>query len=89
MEKIFAKTIVKNGIKLQSVIAMEECSELTKEISKFIRGKGIKDNLVEEMADVLIVIEQLKMMYAISPQELGEMVDKKVNRLKERLEECL
>ena len=89
MEKIFAKTIVKNGIKLQSVIAMEECSELTKDISKFIRGKGIKDNLVEEMADVLIVIEQLKMMYAISPQELGEMVDKKVNRLKERLEECL
>ena len=89
MENVLSKTIVKNGIKLQSVIAMEECSELIKEISKFIRGKGNKDNLVEEMADVLIVIEQLKMMYAISPQELGEMVGKKVNRLKGRLEECL
>ena len=89
MENVLSKTIVKNGIKLQSVIAMEECSELIKEISKFIRGKGNKDNLVEEMADVLIVIDQLKLMYNISSAEIEEMKYFKTLRLKGRLEECL
>lgn len=89
MENVLSKTIVKNGIKLQSVIAMEECSELIKEISKFIRGKGNKDNLIEEMADVLIVIDQLKLMYNISSAEIEEMVHFKTMRLKGRLEECL
>lgn len=45
---------------MQLVVCMEELSELTQAISKEIRGKDDRNNLVEEMADVLICLEILK-----------------------------
>lgn len=85
MDKVLSKTIVKNGIKTQSVIAMEECAELIKEISKHIRGIGDKEHLVEEMADVYIILKQLKMMYCITNEDVDKWLNKKVARLEGRL----
>ena len=45
---------------------MEECAELIQAISKEKRGKIDRDNMTEEIADVLICIEMLKQMYMIS-----------------------
>lgn len=87
MNKILGKTIIKNGIKTQSVIAMEECAELIKEISKQIRGIGDKEHLIEEMADVYIILEQLKVMYNITNEDVDRWLDKKVARLEGRLQE--
>ena len=58
------KLIKKNGIRYQSGIAQEECAELIQAISKCLRSKEavpIKErmNLIEEMADVMICIQQL------------------------------
>lgn len=76
------------GEQMQSVVAMEECSELIKAISKVIRygdcGKQIID-LTEEIADVLICIEQLKVMYDISDDDIQKIVDEKCKRQLKRM----
>ena len=51
------------GKDLQTVVAIEECSELQKELTKALRGKGNFDNLSEEIADVEIMLEQIKLIY--------------------------
>ena len=75
------------GEKAQKLMAIEEMAELTKEICKDFRGKLDREHLIEELADVTITLEQLMMMYEISGEEVGLMRIKKVERLKERLED--
>ena len=58
--KILNSSIDKWGEDLQLIIAMEECGELTRAISKVLRGKeGAIANVIEEVADVQIMIEQI------------------------------
>ena len=72
--------IDKYGTQKQSMVAMEECAELIQAISKMQR-KGSLNNLIEEMADVLIMIEQLKMMFCIKNSVVEKVVDAKIERL--------
>ena len=81
------KAITKYGVEAQSVVAMEECAELIKEISKAYRGKLNKDGMSEEIADVLICVEQLKMMYNIADEDVKRYKREKMQRLLERLGE--
>lgn len=82
----YKKAIDLYGEKAQKLMAIEEMSELTKEICKDFRGKLNREHLIEEVADVTITIDQLMIMYEISGEEVGLMRIKKVERLKERLE---
>lgn len=84
-DSVISKAILKNGITLQSVVCMEECSELVKEISKQIRGSGSHYYLLEEMADVAICLKQLQFMYNISDADLHKRVIQKLERLEGRL----
>ena len=72
--------------KAQKLMAIEEMSELTKEICKDFRGKLNREHLIEEIVDVIITIDQLMMMYEISGDEIEQMRERKFERLKERLE---
>lgn len=60
---IYNKMIEKYGQKNQMLIAVEECSELQKAILKFLRGRCNQIEIAEEMADVEIMLEQLKIMF--------------------------
>ena len=58
---IIDSNVVQNSIKhygsdMQTTVCMEECAELIQAISKMKRGKDNRDNLIEEMADVMICI---------------------------------
>ena len=66
---------------------MEECCELVQAISKELRGKSDKEHLAEEMADVLICMEMLKIMYHVTDDELNEWVKKKQFRQLKRITE--
>ena len=44
------------------------------------------DNIVEEIADVLICIEYLKMIYDIGQEEIESWINKKIKRIKERID---
>lgn len=69
---------------LQMVVAVEELSELQKEICKAMRGKCNKEHLVEEIADVKIMIDQIMIHYAIQESEVQQVIDEKLKRTEER-----
>lgn len=75
------------GVQMQTVVCMEECAELIKECSKMLRGKGDKEHLIEEMADVYICLEMLKKMYGISSTDIVNERVRKLERLRKRIEE--
>lgn len=66
-------------------MVIEEMSELTKEICKHKRGKQNRKEIVEEIADVEIMIEQLIIMFDIDRAEVGLWIREKTNRLAQRL----
>lgn len=70
---------------LCTLIAMEECGELIQAISKGKRGKLDKENLTEEIADVIICIDWLKRIYGISENDLGKWLYKKKVRVIEKI----
>ena len=82
----YKQAISAYGEKAQKLMAIEEMSELTKEICKDFRGKLNREHLIEEMEDVTIMLDQMLLIYKISGEEVGLMRIKKVERLKERLE---
>ena len=82
---VVKKSIEHYGADLQTVVCMEECAELIQAVSKMKRGKDNRDNLIEEMADVMICIEILKQVYGISDNEIQNYVCQKQNRSIERM----
>ena len=70
----------------QIVMVFEEMSELQKELCKHLRGSGSQENIAEEIADVEIMMEQMKMIFKCEAAVL-QVREKKVNRLKERIEQ--
>lgn len=83
--KIIAESIQHYGKNNQSTVCMEECAELIQAISKAKRGKINRDNMIEEIADVLICIEMLKQMYMISDEKINKWIEKKQAREAERM----
>lgn len=78
--EVWDKTIELNGVAIQSVVCMEECSELIKAISKRLRGElDIEDNLAEEMADVTVCLYQLSRMYDVDDADVHAWIDRKPN----------
>lgn len=69
----------------QLIITTEELAELTQQVTKELRGKGDKLLLTEELADVLICTEYLKMICYISDEDLNKMIGIKLSRLEERV----
>lgn len=73
------------GSVLQIVMVFEEMSELQKELCKYLRGKYSPANIAEEIADVEIMLEQMKMLFCCADDVRNER-RRKVERLKERLD---
>lgn len=82
---VIADSIQQYGKNNQSTVCMEECAELIQAISKAKRGKINRDNMIEEIADVLICIEMLKQMYMISDEKINKWIEKKQAREAERM----
>lgn len=85
----FNQSIIKYGEEPQCRQAMEECAELIQAINKCIRYPDRKDchnNLIEEIADVEIMLYQLKVMFNVSDDEVFEVKVQKAVRERERLE---
>lgn len=81
-----ARIINFHGIRSQKMMMLEEMAELQKEICKDFRYERSNNAILEELADVLIMIEQMLIVYEISESEIMEMVDKKIDREIERID---
>ncbi len=68
----------------QVIVAIEELSELQKELCKALRGRKNTDNLAEEIADVYIMLEQMMIYFNISKADVDSMISTKLARTKER-----
>lgn len=74
------------GINLQEYVAVEEMAELTKVIMKTRRNNDdISQEVIEELADVQIMIWQLALFYG--PGAVEKQIANKVERLAVRLKE--
>ena len=82
--KVYTNALISYGDTNQMIVAVEELSELQKEICKILRGGENFPHLAEEIADATIMLEQLRLMFNIN-DEVCEYMDTKVRRLEERL----
>lgn len=69
----------------QIIVAMEELSELIKELAKYMRGNGNEENIQEEVCDCSIMIDQLKMMFLFDEDDNDEIINMKIKRTLKRL----
>lgn len=69
------------------IIVMEELSELSKEVSKELRGKGDNINILEELADVQLGIYYVQEICGIADDDLHKAMNIKMRRLEEMLDE--
>lgn len=73
------------GAEAQLNVAIEEMSELTKEICKSFRGKNNRKEIVEETGDVLLMLENIVEIFGIDETELSETIMTKQLRLTSRI----
>ena len=84
---IYERAVKVWGKEPQMLQVIEEMSELTKEILKNVnRKKDNIDELIEETADVEIMLEQLKCCYGIKSQ-VEEYKAGKLLKIERRLDE--
>jgi hypothetical protein len=72
------------GKEHQLIICMEEMAELTKELSKNLRGHNNLQEIAEEVADVEIMLEQVKVIFDLK-EEVSEAKEAKLLRLQKRI----
>lgn len=79
--KVYTKAIETFGMENQLHKCIEEMAELTKEIAKSFRpGETTTEKLAEECGDVIITLEQLRIMFDIN-ERVCEYMDRKVENL--------
>ncbi len=87
-KEVYRKALVRWGKEGQMIAAIEEFSELTTILSKMLIGKmPLQSNqfLVDEIADIIIMTEQLITMFDCS-SEVNKRINFKIKRLQERLD---
>lgn len=91
--KILESAVETFGAEAQVVVAIEECSELQKALTKWLRYQSrdvdceaaqlLTHNILEEMADVSIMLNQLALIFG----DANEDEVAKLERLERRLED--
>ena len=84
---ILKKAIETYGKDMQLTVAVEEFSELIKEICKNKRGRDNIDCIIEEMADCYIMLRQLEIIFEIPDNDITTKIIEKIERLQKRLAE--
>lgn len=83
-KELYQQVTDKWGVDAQLTKAIEELSELIKEICKDKLDIGITENIAEEVADVEIMCEQLRFIYGFD-DAVDTWKEYKLNRLRERV----
>lgn len=85
--EIYKRAIEEYGKDSQLKMAIEEMAELTQAICKSFRGKDNVDNIIEEIADVEIMIAQLKIIFEIEPFKVNIWKGLKLAGLMQKLDD--
>lgn len=85
MEEVYKRIISWYGRKQQTIKACEELSELMDVLCKGLNKKMDLEALAEEMADVQVMIEQLKIIYNVPEEKLARIRKEKIERTQRRM----
>ena len=66
---------------IQLVVAIEELSELQKELTKYLRGRRDPIGVIEETADVAIIIGYIMEICGISVNDIYKAMNVKLDRI--------
>ena len=80
---VYDKVIERYGREKQCMMTAEECAELIQALSKALRyeGESFIRQVAEEVADVEIMLEQVKRMFGLSSAMVDEYKRIKLARL--------
>lgn len=84
--EIFSAALETYGAEAQTLMVMEEMSELAKELCKHARGADNTDAIAEEIADVHIMLRQMEILHDCE-ERAGWWFNVKLDRLEERLKD--
>lgn len=88
-KELLEQAQINYGYNNQIVVAIEELCELGAVLSKYPRYstheealEKLRKKVLEETADVTIILQHIQMIFGIDSKELEQERDKKLNRLK-------
>ncbi len=82
----YLRIICVYGPDAQKIQAIQEFSELTQAITKYLNNQGSRENLLEEIADSKIMLEQMQLLFDITDDDLKKVM---YNKLERRIEKYL
>lgn len=82
--EVYEKALTKWGIENQLWMVTEECGELLNAIGKMRRERVTREDVITELADVTIMCEQIAQY--VGYDDYTKEIERKINRLKNRLE---
>jgi len=87
-KELYQKALDLWGKDLQLNMVFEELGELITELSRMIRGRNKSSDLAEEIADVEIMLDQLKFIYNLEESVFDLKIGKLV-RLGKKIREAV
>lgn len=81
---LYARALTEFGAAQQRLMLIEEIGELLNAFAKLPRGRATEEDVLEELADVSIMIEQMALLYG-GLTHYNLVRRQKLKRLKERL----
>jgi NTP pyrophosphatase (non-canonical NTP hydrolase) len=84
--ELIIKAIKLYGVDGQYIQMAEETGEMLTAISQFRRGRVQKQEVIEEFADVLLMMDCFKVLLSISDKELDDMVELKYKKFESQIE---
>jgi hypothetical protein len=87
VQALYDKAIKLWGESLQIGMLLEESQELALAVTGFIRGKKDIDQIAEEIADVMIMVEQMQVLYPDLAKRVAAWRKNKLTRLEKTIEE--
>ena len=81
---VLGRAVIKFGAEAQTRKAAEECVELSLELLHALDGRANMDKIAEEMADVEIMLAQMRLIYGSA--DVDAWKEKKINALALKIE---
>lgn len=73
------------GFQHQAIKTVEKCSKFITTLSKLANDEGSRKDVLEEMADVMVMLQQMQYFLCINQYELHKAMETKVHRQIERM----
>jgi DNA-directed RNA polymerase subunit F len=85
LDEVYSESVSKLGESVQYDRAVEELSELVVAIQHFRRGSADRSAVLDQIADVTIMIGQLRTIFGITKEELKAKQNEKILKLLDKL----